>query len=282
MRRLLPTSLAVLLLLPLLVLAGTTSAEAATPGKRATWVWTRPAAKTLVQWAVKHRVAELFVYVGPGVASSPDLKWVRSVSTQAHAAGIRVSALGGETTWIDTPAAALAWQRSALSTGLFDGVHVDVEPWTRTDWDSRRADVVAGYLEVLRQLATDTTLPLEADIAFWLHEVPTSTGTPLDEALMRIVDAVTVMSYRNTATGPDSITAVGAHELATAASAGIPCRLAVETNYLGPDPVSRKQTFHGLGRTALDNALAAVDSAEAGVSSYNGIAIHDYAGWRSL
>lgn len=29
-------------------------------------------------------------------------------------------------------------------------------------------------------------------------------------------------------------------------------------------------------------ALAAVDDAESGVSAYDGMAVHDYAGWRSL
>ncbi len=282
-RRLGLLGVALALVAPMLaVLATISPADAAVTAKRATWVWTRPPAKTLVRWATQQKVAELFVYVGPGLASSPDLTWVRSVVTQAHDAGIKVAALGGEPSWVDNPSAALAWQRSALSTGLFDGVHVDIEPWTRSDWSTAQPRVVAGYLDVLSQLAADTTLPLEADIAFWLWQVPTASGEPLDQAVMRTVEAVTVMSYRNKATGPDSITDIGAHELATAAAAGIPCRLAVETNYLGGDPVSTKQTFYGLGARALAKALATVDSTEAGVASYAGIAIHDYDGWRAL
>ena len=272
--------LALALLLPVLTISA--PAEAAPNAGRATWVWNRPAARTLVSWAAKQNLTELFVYVGPGLATSPDLKWVRSVSDQAHAAGIRVAALGGETTWIDRPQDALAWQQSALSTGLFDGVHVDIEPWTRSDWGSRREEVVAGYLDVIGRLAAATTLPLEADIAFWLHTIPTAEGTPLDEAVIGRVDAVTVMSYRNTVTGVDSITDIGAHALASAAATGVPCRLAVETNYLGDDAVSRKQTFHGLPLRALTRALAAVDAAESGASAYNGVAVHDYAGWRAL
>ena len=282
-RTLARVAVAVALVMPLLaVLALGSPAGAAATSKRATWVWTRPAAKTLVSWAAKQKLAELFVYVGPDLATSRDLTWVRSVVAQAHSSGIRVAALGGDTAWIDDPAQAVAWQRSAVSTGLFDGVHVDLEPWTRGDWDTRRSEVVAGYLDVLAQLAGATTLPLEADIAFWLHQVPTASGSPLDEAVMRRVDAVTVLSYRNTATGPDSITDLGAHELATAVAVGIPCRLAVETNYLGADAVSRKQTFYGLGITALTRALATVDGVEAGSAAYNGIAVHDYAGWRAL
>ena len=268
-----------------LLLPGAPAAKAATTTvskSRATWVWTRPAPATLVDWASSHAVRELFVSVPPALGTSSALPWVRQVVTKARAAGIRVSALGGDAGWIDDPAAALAWQRSAVATGLFDGVHVDIEPWVRADWGSRRDEVVAGYLDLLRQLAAATTLPLEADIAFWLHAVPTADGTPLDAALMQHVDAVTVMSYRRTATGADSITDIGAHELATAAERGIPCRLAVETNDLRPDPDWRKQTFFAMTRTAMYDVLAAVDRASADDPAYAGISIEDYAGWRAM
>ena len=269
-----------------LLLPGAAASEAASTAtvskSRATWVWTRPAPATLVDWASTHAVRELFVSVPPALGTSSALPWAKKVSTLAHAAGIRVSALGGDPGWIDQPAAALAWQRSAVATGLFDGVHVDVEPWVRDDWGSRRAEVVAGYVDLLRQLGTATTLPLEADIAFWLHTIPTADGTPLDVALMRHVDAVTVMSYRRTATGADSITDLGAHELATAAERGIPCRLAVETNDLRPDPDWRKQTFFAMSRKAMYDVLAAVDRASADDPAYAGISIEDYAGWRAM
>ena len=48
------------------------------------------------------------------------------------------------------------------------------------------------------------------------------------------------MSYRDTATGPDSISGLGATALAAAAAAGKPARLAVETNDLGSTPVDHR------------------------------------------
>ena len=248
---------------------------------RATWVWDRPDPESLVRWALGSGVGELFVHVRPRLATSPDLEWVRAVSAQARAAGIRVAALGGDPSWVVRIDDALDWQAGALATGVWDAVHVDVEPWRRDDWDSRRAELVAGYLEVHRRLAAATTLPVEADVAFWLHEVESVAG-PLDVALMREVDAVTVMSYRTTATGPDSITAVAERALATAGEVGIGCRLAVETRHLGDDPVSRKQTFHGRGAASLERVLAAVDTHHANTAAHRGIAVHDHAGWRSL
>ncbi|MCW2867736.1 MAG: hypothetical protein JWR20_1924 [Marmoricola sp.] len=258
------------------------AAAATGPGARAEWVWTHPSPRTLVDQARTEGVTELFVSVPPDLGASPDLTWVRSVSERAHAVGIRVAALGGDPGWVDDPAAGVAWARSALATGLFDGLHVDVEPWVRADWTSRRAAVVDGYLEVLRRLQEASTLPLEADVAFWLDTVATSAGGPLDDAVAGLVDALTVMSYRTTATGPDSITAVGAHALATGAAHGIPVRLAVETHDLRPDPDWRKQTFFGQRRSAMALVTAAVDRASAGSPAYRGIAVEDHAGWTAM
>ena len=99
---------------------------------------------------------------------------------------------------------------------------------------------------------------------------------------MRVVDAVTVLSFRNFVTGPDSITDISASARAEAQRLSVPCRLAVETKYLGDDPVSRKQTFHGLGRAALQSAMTQVDTLVGSASSYAGIAVHDYDHWRAL
>jgi hypothetical protein len=99
---------------------------------------------------------------------------------------------------------------------------------------------------------------------------------------MRVVDAVTVLSYRNTVTGPDSIIDVSASAVATARDLSVPCRLAVETKYLGATPVKRKQTFHGLGHAALRSALQEVDTLMRPHSSYVGMAVHDHQHWRRL
>ena len=90
------------------------------------------------------------------------------------------------------------------------------------------------------------------------------------------------MSYRDTATGPDSITGISGTALATAGRLGRPVRLAVETRWLGDDPVSAKQTFFGSTQRQLDRALADVDAAAAGHPTYAGIAVHDHRGWSAL
>ena len=104
----------------------------------------------------------------------------------------------------------------------------------------------------------------------------------VDAAVLARVDKVTVMSYRDTVTGPDSITDIGARTLAAGVTAGKPVRLAVETNNLGSDPVSAKQTFYGSTEAAVNTALDQVDAAESEVASYSGMALHDYTGYSAL
>ncbi len=150
---------------------------------------------------------DLFVSVPADLPTSGQLTWFRTLRTQTTAAGIRVHALGSETSWIDDVPAALRWQSAALGTGLFDGVHLDVEPWLHAAWGGAgQAAMLGRYLDLLDRLEAATPLRVEADIAFWLDQVTVAEGR-LDEAVLARVDAVTVMSYRTTVTGPDSITA---------------------------------------------------------------------------
>jgi hypothetical protein len=252
-------------------------------GARAMWVWTRPAPSTLVDFAKRNGVGELFLSVPAELPASSALTWVRSVAALAGPAGIRLQALGGDVGWLGHPDQAVAWQHAALSTGLFAGSHVDLEPWQDARWGtSTQPQAVRDYLAVLDQLRADTTLPLEADVSFWLWTISTDSGQPLDAAVLQRVDGYTIMSYRNTVTGTDSITDIGAHELATASSLGKRSRLAVETNYLGSDATSTKQTFYGKTRSTLAAALNATNTAEAKVSGYAGIAVEDYDGWNAL
>lgn len=213
---------------------------------------------------------------------SVDLDWIRTVVGSLHRHGVRVAALGGHKSWVGNPDPALAWQEAVLATGLFDGVHLDIEVWDRADWPNIPSPDIAAYLALLRRLRAACPLHLEADIAFHLHEVPMAPGVSLDIEVMRMVNAVTVLSYRNTVTGADSITDVAAPALRSAASVGIPCRLAVETKYLGRDPVSRKQTFHGLGQEALNRALSDVDRSLIANPTYAGMGVHDFKHWREL
>ncbi|OJF15536.1 hypothetical protein [Couchioplanes caeruleus] len=58
-----------------------------------------------------------------------------------------------------------------------------------------------AFLTLLDRLRLGSTLPLEADVPFWYGEYEIGGRNFADEVLRR-VNAVTVMSYRDTGTGP--------------------------------------------------------------------------------
>lgn len=248
------------------------------PGTRAMWLWWTADPTTTVAWASSQGVTEIFAYVPAGKLAQRDLRQLRTLKLLADRAGIRLAALGGDPTWVLSPSAALAWQRQALATGLFHGSHVDVEPYLLPAWETSQPTLVASYLRLLEALQAADSRPLEVDVPFWYNEIPSATGNLADAVLER-VDAVTVMSYRDTAVGEGSILGVGVDMLRRGATAGRPVRLAVETGQLADCPYC---TFYEEGQATLAAALAQVDLAASDYASFTGLAVHHYASWRTL
>ncbi|GAB1643686.1 hypothetical protein [Krasilnikovia sp. MM14-A1259] len=251
----------------------------APPGTRAMWLWHPTDPANVVAWAARHHVTEIFAYVTPTVATDGSLPRLRELKRQADVARIRLSALGGDHTWTTDHAAALAWQKAAAATRLFAALHVDVEPYLLPGWTTNRTATATAYLTLLQRMRNAASpLPVEADVPFWYGTI-TVAGKNLATETLRRVTAVTVMSYRDTGTGRNSIYALSRDWLARGAAAGKRVRLGAETR---PLPDCTYCTFAEEGATALGNALARVDAATRTSLAFNGIAVHDYDGWRTL
>ncbi|GAA3149830.1 hypothetical protein GCM10010466_46090 [Planomonospora alba] len=261
----------------LALLAVPAGAAAGLPDRRAMWLWQR-ADTAAVDWAAANGVREVFVYVPPQLTRS-ELNRLQRLARRAGATGVRLSALGGEPEWTFDHAAALAWQRAAMGAGLFHTAHVDVEPYQLERWRTDQAGTAAAFLSLLAKLRDADPRPLEADVPFWYGTVTTAGGGTLADEVLARVDAVTVMSYRDRATGPGSIMEVGTDMLVRGHRANRPVRLGAETLRLADCAYC---TFHEEGRRALTGALAAVDSAGASYPAYAGIAVHDYGSWTAL
>ena len=250
---------------------------------RAMWVWDTSDPQAVVTLATARRIGQLYAAVPPHVDSSPKLAELQQLVALADAAGLRVDALGGDPGWVDNPAWVVTnWLQPALATGLFTGVHVDIEPYTTAAWTKNRRAVITKYLATLDKLHTAAAgAPIEADIPFWFDEIPAN-GSTLDREIMRRTDAVTVMAYRNTADGTDGTIALASAELAAGALLGRPVRVGQETNFLGTDPTETKQTFHGLTLAQMDVQLALVRDAFSGSPAFAGLAIHDSVGYAAV
>ncbi|HEY7274256.1 MAG TPA: hypothetical protein VH502_16105 [Actinoplanes sp.] len=259
------------LALPVASSAGSAGLTAMPAGTRAMWLWGDQPAADVVTWAASRGVSEIFVYVAPSVLTNGDLGRLQEMKQRADARRIRLSALGGDSAWTTDHAAALAWQRTVVTTGLFAGIHLDVEPYLTDGWTTDLQATEASYLTLLDRMRSGSTLPVEADVPFWFGQYRVGRKNLADEVLKR-VKAVTVMSYRDTGTGPNSM-------LTRGAAAGKRVRLAAETN---PLPDCRYCTFAEDGATHLTRELTKVDSATRRTAAFGGIAVHRYGTWRAL
>jgi hypothetical protein len=258
--------------------AARSSMAPAPANTRAMWLWGADPAAEVVDWAVSQGVSEIFVYVSPSVLVDGSLARLQDMRRRADAARIRLTALGGDGSWTTDHAAALAWQRAVVRTGVFTGIHLDVEPYVTSGWTTSLQATEKAYLALLDKVRAGSTLPLEVDVPFWFGQYRVGGKNLADEVLKR-VGAVTVMSYRDSGTGTNSMLAVGQDWLTRGAAAGKRVRLGAETGAL---PDCAYCTFHEEGAARLSEALAAVDAATRRTPAFGGIAVHHYGSWRTL
>jgi len=271
---------AILMAAGTLTLPGASSAGSAglTPvqaGTRAMWLWDDAPASDVVSWAVAKGVSEIFVNVTTSVLTDGDLARLQELRRRAAAYRIRLTALGGDPAWTTDHAAALAWQKSVMTTGLFEGIHLDVEPYLTDGWTDNLLATEKSYLALLDKMRAGSTLAVDADVPFWFGQYRVGAKNLADEVLAR-VKAVTVMSYRDTAT---SMLSVSKDWLTRGAAAGKRVRLGAET---GPLPDCTYCTFAEEGAKRLNQELAKVDVAMRQSPAFGGIAIHRFAAWRAL
>ena len=217
-----------------------------------------------------------------------------------HAAEVRVFALGGFPWWSVPDDAGIAGQLSGhgegwayyeaiVASGIpFDGVADDTEAYlaNTSDWWARPAVRAQQYLDWLDGVRVRTAgLPLFAAIPFWYDVQPLAslslrgerTPRALNTYVADTVDTVLVMSYRDTALGPDGMIEHARGEV----EAG-PVLLGAETTYLGDDPVSNKVTFWEEGERHMERQLALTRRAFRGDSHLRGFFVHDSRGLSAL
>ena len=244
-----------------------------------TWVWAYEDPVWLVRFAVEQGIERLYLHVDQTHGAA--LARLHRLRGLADAAGIELWAMSGDPSWVFMHEHAVTWQRSALGTGLFAGTHLDVEPYAQDAWDADRGRVIAEFVALLARLSRADERPLHVAVPFWYHEHPGPgrTGDTLADAVLDVADAVTVMSYRDFATGPNSLSVIAADMLTRAAAASVPIELAVETNQVPDHPHT---TFYQEGAVAMRAVINTMNTFLADHPTYIGFAVHDVAGFRAL
>lgn len=255
-------------------LLASASARAAGPavGADAVWDWYWQGSEAPAALASDEGLDSVYLYAEGGF----DAK-VTAAIERLRAAGVAVEALAGEYAWaqpgnhaglVEFVERARAFQASAEPSMRLAAIHLDIEPYALNLWHRDRPRLMRSYLAALRaahRAAGD--LPVYADIPFWFDGARYGARRQILDAILRRVDGVTVMDYRDS--GPEAI-AAAREEVRAAAAAGKQAVIGLETGDVSPETV----TFHEEGRAALTEAIAQIRGAYAGDPGFGGIAVH--------
>jgi len=163
------------------------------------YVWTEPDDK-LLSFCAEKNVTRLYL-----MYSGKESEKLRTFVKAAHDAKIQVHAMhpGDMAEWLDPfPArldhkVILDWVDAALKTGLFDGIHLDIEPHATEPWKTQRLKLAAGYLDLLRQVRAKGKFTLSAAVPHnWDRDELKIDGKPLIERVQDLLDHVSIMAYR--------------------------------------------------------------------------------------
>ncbi|MCX9011069.1 MAG: hypothetical protein OIN66_08100 [Candidatus Methanoperedens sp.] len=279
---------------------------------RALYVWgeadtilENPAeADVLIRFAREHSINTLFFYTDQ-LKLSDSRQQFKSFIARAHSSNLYVHALNGDAAWITSRQAAanyinalVSYNVNAQSNEKFDGVHLDIEPYTLPSWEkdsngdsmtlaqsSVNRNIATQYLQMLSGLKDTISESKErmtfgADIPFWFDgsgfELIYSGNNKLFSShIQDTVDFVTIMDYTDNYS--NAIT-WATNEINYGAAISKYVVLAFETQDVG----NSGSSFYEEGASALENALQQVTNAFSAKPSFKGFAIHHYGSYRSL
>lgn len=236
----------------------------------------REAGPKLLAFCAERKVTRLYFMVAgkPGDALAAFVK-------SAHDAKVQVHAMhpGDMAEWLDAfPAkfdhkVVVDWVAAVAKAGLFDGVHLDIEPHSTEGWKADRPKLMAGYLELLKLCrAAAGKLPFSAAVPDnWDRDELKVGGRPLIEAVQDAVDWVSVMAYRgkNVAKVLESIAAEWAYKPGKV-------ELIQETD---PKAVEEGVALHVGTQAKLDEVFKA---ARERFGDSLMLSVHHYTTWRAL
>jgi len=219
------------------------------------------------------------------------IKYYQSFISDASKLGISVHALDGDADYITQAGkpsldAFFSWlanyQRVSKSNEKFKGIHLDVEPYILQQWNSFRNETIfkyQTYLIYVKKQSNFLKLPVTHDIPFWFDEIQYSNNNGagnLAEYVIKNSFGVTIMAYRDKG---QQIIDIVSNEMIIAAKYGKNVTVAVETNRSSE---ASYITFYEEGKSYMNQQLSIVKQQYNNNSSFNGLAIHDYNGWKTL
>ncbi len=299
-----PSKLIPLFLFIALLFVPTTIAKAA-PNKAtattistqnySTWLWNTNEitynADNLLAFMVDNNVTDVQLQVNYGI----DYAYYQDFISRAAANNIAVHALEGSPDWVMeggvvSQDAFFAWladyQANSAPEAQFKGIHLDVEPYHySTGYGTDPNGVLGRYQDFLMNAKTQAAnlqLNLAIDIPFWFNEVSYSTSYGngnLAAWIFNNIKTVTIMAYRDFASGANGINQLAETEMNMARQYNVSATIAVETENIG-DPTY--VTFFEEGNAYMYNELNIVRQYFSKNRAFSGIGIHHLGSWMNM
>jgi hypothetical protein len=292
MRKLPPRHL--FLLVTLLAAAIAVCAPFLQPQKiKATWLWETSLImkekNDIIAFARENDVNLIYLQIDKKLPPDQYRAFIRDATRE----GIQIHASGGEPEWAfharrENITQLVEWvknyNRTSKQEERFRGIHVDIEPYLLPEWDERKKRIVRQWMNNMEVFIEATkqepSLETSAALPFWLDDVsiPKQTGANrLSEWMIRQLDHVTLMAYRDFTEGANGILHIVENEINDADKLGKAVVIGVETKNMGK---AEQISFHDDGMMAMGEQLALLQKHLRKHPSFAGIAIHDYVSWK--
>ncbi|MDF2682995.1 MAG: hypothetical protein K0R47_4185 [Brevibacillus sp.] len=262
--------------------------------RKATWLWhteliaSEP--EEILSFSREQGVNLIYLQID----SSKKPAYYQSFIRDAHRAGVDVHALSGSPKWalkenrekvVALASWLLAYNQSVADEEKFTGLHLDIEPYLLPEWKTNQESVISQWMENVKAYVDlarqDPELEIGCDIPFWLDKIylTDAPDTALSQWLIAQHDHVAIMSYRDRAEGPNSISALVPQELGWADDLGKKIMLGVETKQSNE---GNFVSFYEEGAQYLNQELSKLPALMADHPSFGGIAVHSYEHWKVL
>jgi hypothetical protein len=259
-----------------------------------TWLWNTSEIVTnsdnIINFLVKNKVTVLYLQIDYNL----NYTYYKNFISKATKNNIRVEALEGSPDWLSTTGINLqntffncltSYQKNSSLNEQFKGVHLDVEPYSNSEYSTNQNKIINNYQTFLlssKNICKKLNLNFGIDIPFWFNEVNYNTvygNGNLAEWIFINVKTVSIMAYRDFASGANGINEIAKAEMDLCKKYNVQATIAVETGDLPETPFV---TFFEEGQAYMSNQLNSVYLNYKTNSAFRGFAIHHLDSWMNM
>lgn len=259
-----------------------------------TWLWDTAEivsnSENVINFLEENNVKVLYLQIDYNLKNEYYNKFISEASKK----NICVQALDGSPDWVSTDGENLQkiffdwvtqYQKSSLENQRFKGIHLDVEPYENGQYISDPKLIIQEYQEYLlrsKKRSNKLDLNLGIDIPFWFYGTQYNTkygNGSLAEWIFKNIKTVSIMAYRDIATGENGINKIAQAEMNLCKKYNVQATIAVETGKL---PECGAVTFYEEGEAYMYDQLNIVYKKYNNNLAFNGFAIHYLDSWMNM